>query len=204
MASKIRKHVTTACQNCRNRKARCSGKPRCQRCMKNNLDCVFINPTKKRGPPKNAHNEIIESRLSRISRIDREYSQSLPKSNPDYPTVRNGFKPGLPLLKSPQCSHMISRGILDFNRVSPMNSSSMPFELKDNTSSTDPFLPSINFRDNSLPKIVNNIEEVRPSLPNISPFPDSYNPATQFSLPNSFVTPRSLQYQNCCNERQGI
>ncbi|CAG8574835.1 2111_t:CDS:2, partial [Ambispora leptoticha] len=163
----------------------------------------------KRGPPKNAHKEIIESRLSRI----REYSQSPPKSNPDYPTVRNGFKPGLPLLKSPQCSHMISRGILDFNCVSPMNSSSMPFELKDNMSSTDPFLPSINFRDNFLPKIVNNIEEIRPSLPNISSFPDSYNPAPQFSLPNSFLTPRSLQeprndieisHQNCYNERQGI
>ncbi|CAG8447312.1 5045_t:CDS:2 [Ambispora leptoticha] len=79
----------------------------------------------KRGPPKNTRNEII-------SRIDREY----PKSNPDYPTVRNGFKPGLPLLKSPQCSHMTSRGILNFNRVSPMNSNSMPFELKDNMSLT--------------------------------------------------------------------
>ncbi|KAG9295011.1 hypothetical protein G9A89_017805 [Geosiphon pyriformis] len=67
-----RHHVTTACLNCRERKAKCTGKPHCQRCFKNKLQCIFVQPCKKRGPPKVKHgNEFIESARTRAQRIAR-------------------------------------------------------------------------------------------------------------------------------------
>ncbi|CAG8566188.1 11306_t:CDS:1 [Acaulospora morrowiae] len=54
-----RQKVTVACQNCRKRKAKCSGKPKCTRCQINHLNCEFTKPEKKRGPPKTVRNQDI-------------------------------------------------------------------------------------------------------------------------------------------------
>ncbi|KAF0433378.1 fungal specific transcription factor domain-containing protein [Gigaspora margarita] len=48
-----RTYVTTACQNCRKRRIRCSGDVKCFECAKGRLKCEYTNPTKKRGRKPN-------------------------------------------------------------------------------------------------------------------------------------------------------
>ncbi|KAF0507671.1 hypothetical protein F8M41_018956 [Gigaspora margarita] len=43
-------YVTRACTNCQQRHAKCSGGAMCKRCTLRNLDCIFIDSGKKRGP----------------------------------------------------------------------------------------------------------------------------------------------------------
>ncbi|CAG8474293.1 hypothetical protein C2G38_2317485 [Gigaspora rosea] len=43
-------YVTKACTNCRQKHAKCSGKAICKYCMLHNLECIFIDSGKKRGP----------------------------------------------------------------------------------------------------------------------------------------------------------
>ncbi|CAG8525021.1 7800_t:CDS:2 [Racocetra persica] len=48
----VRQKVTIACGSCRKRRSKCTGPPLCLRCKQNGLQCVFITPGNKRGPPK--------------------------------------------------------------------------------------------------------------------------------------------------------
>ncbi|RIB15979.1 hypothetical protein C2G38_2038951 [Gigaspora rosea] len=43
-------YVTKACTNCRQRHTKCSGETICKYCMLRNLECIFIDSGKKRGP----------------------------------------------------------------------------------------------------------------------------------------------------------
>ncbi|CAG8488124.1 5421_t:CDS:2 [Diversispora eburnea] len=62
-----RKKVTNACKNCRKRKSKCSGREisgsnsikQCDRCLRHNLKCEFIEPSIKRGPPKGRDRYLI-------------------------------------------------------------------------------------------------------------------------------------------------
>src|SRR6185369_16405788 len=62
-----RNHITTACQHCRRRKAKCTGQPECERCARLGIKCQFTFPTKKRGPPKK-NQDFIESTLNRFQK----------------------------------------------------------------------------------------------------------------------------------------
>ncbi|CAG8530196.1 13137_t:CDS:2 [Ambispora gerdemannii] len=75
-----RHHITTACLQCREKKTRCSGKPSCQRCKKFDLECVFIAPTKNRGPPKILNNTTESSRIIRPYKVEKPFT-TLPKIN---------------------------------------------------------------------------------------------------------------------------
>lgn len=47
VAARRRQQISIACDACRTRKCKCDGvKPKCGRCRKRNLDCVFQEPTK--------------------------------------------------------------------------------------------------------------------------------------------------------------
>ncbi|CAG8677992.1 9126_t:CDS:1 [Cetraspora pellucida] len=43
-------YATKACANCRQKHIRCSGTAPCKHCTLRNIECVFINSGKKRGP----------------------------------------------------------------------------------------------------------------------------------------------------------
>ncbi|CAI2163745.1 17528_t:CDS:2 [Funneliformis geosporum] len=58
MSNIERKKVTTACNNCRNKKIKCSPGPPCANCKKKRIECVFV-PGKKRGPV--AEHEQVQS-----------------------------------------------------------------------------------------------------------------------------------------------
>ncbi|CAG8594086.1 3032_t:CDS:2 [Ambispora leptoticha] len=62
------------------KKTRCTGKPLCQRCKKFDLECVFIPPTKNRGPPKLLNNTVENNRRMRPYKIEKPFT-TLPKIN---------------------------------------------------------------------------------------------------------------------------
>ncbi|CAG8679771.1 12836_t:CDS:2 [Dentiscutata erythropus] len=63
---KVRSYVTLACTSCRDRKEKCSGEEICANCKRHNRECVYIKPTKKRGPkPKSDRKPLITPALRR-------------------------------------------------------------------------------------------------------------------------------------------
>ncbi|CAG8528324.1 26907_t:CDS:1, partial [Racocetra persica] len=46
-------YVTKACTNCQDKHKRCSGRATCNHCTLFNLNCIFVDSGKKRGPKKN-------------------------------------------------------------------------------------------------------------------------------------------------------
>ncbi|CAG8702000.1 12203_t:CDS:2 [Dentiscutata erythropus] len=46
-------YATRVCTNCRKKHAKCSGETTCERCTLRNLECTFIDSSKKRGPKTN-------------------------------------------------------------------------------------------------------------------------------------------------------
>lgn len=59
----IRQKVTIACICCRKRRSKCSGPPLCLRCKDNNLNCQFITPVSKRGPPKGVPKKNLSNQV---------------------------------------------------------------------------------------------------------------------------------------------
>ncbi|KAF0554878.1 dna-binding protein crea [Gigaspora margarita] len=47
-------YVTRACTNCQQKHTKCSGRAICKRCMLRNLECIFIDSGKRRGPKTNS------------------------------------------------------------------------------------------------------------------------------------------------------
>ncbi|CAG8690250.1 24356_t:CDS:1 [Racocetra persica] len=45
-------YVNVACDRCRKSHSKCSGEPKCAKCMKQNLSCVFNKFPNKRGPKR--------------------------------------------------------------------------------------------------------------------------------------------------------
>ncbi|KAF8943465.1 hypothetical protein BGZ47_005412 [Haplosporangium gracile] len=69
---KERQRVTKACDNCRKKKIKCDAKAdMCSSCELLQIPCLYLDPTKKRGPPKGAgrHINAIEDRLHRMESI---------------------------------------------------------------------------------------------------------------------------------------
>ncbi|KAF9292087.1 hypothetical protein BGZ68_000074 [Mortierella alpina] len=69
---KERQRVTKACDNCRKKKIKCDAKGDvCSSCELLQIPCLYLDPTKKRGPPKGAGRYInaIEDRLHRMEAI---------------------------------------------------------------------------------------------------------------------------------------
>ncbi|CAG8681829.1 619_t:CDS:1, partial [Cetraspora pellucida] len=55
-----RTHATTACINCRNKRIRCSYDANaCKHCAKQNLQCIFIKSSRKRGPKGGDNKNVI-------------------------------------------------------------------------------------------------------------------------------------------------
>ncbi|RIB05708.1 hypothetical protein C2G38_573891 [Gigaspora rosea] len=53
-------YATKACINCKKRHVRCSGGETCKRCRLLNLECIYIDSGKKRGPKTNGkHSEPV-------------------------------------------------------------------------------------------------------------------------------------------------
>ena len=50
MTSKRQKCVKQACDCCRVRRVKCDSKRPCSSCLRNNLSCTYLQPSKKRGP----------------------------------------------------------------------------------------------------------------------------------------------------------
>ncbi|KAH9983514.1 hypothetical protein BJV77DRAFT_287549 [Russula vinacea] len=61
-----------ACDSCRRKKIRCDGSQvpgnKCSICTDYNIECQYLEHTKKRGPPK-AYVETLESRLEKMERL---------------------------------------------------------------------------------------------------------------------------------------
>lgn len=64
-----RKRVAQACCTCKTKKIRCDGKqPSCTYCLDHNLECVFVQSQKRRGPRKCANHDL-EERLVRMEML---------------------------------------------------------------------------------------------------------------------------------------
>ncbi|KAG2175040.1 hypothetical protein INT43_006102, partial [Umbelopsis isabellina] len=70
-----RAKTTRACDECRKRKVKCDGAQPCQRCSKNDIQCVFAKLPPKRGPPKQ-YVEVLETRLRLIEKALMEIDGS--------------------------------------------------------------------------------------------------------------------------------
>ncbi|KAF0387216.1 putative fungal-specific transcription factor [Gigaspora margarita] len=67
ITKKTRSYVTLACTSCRDKKEKCSGEAICANCKRHNRECVYIKPTKKRGPkPKSDKKPIITPALENL------------------------------------------------------------------------------------------------------------------------------------------
>ncbi|GJJ72998.1 hypothetical protein EMPS_05356 [Entomortierella parvispora] len=69
---KERQRVTKACDNCRKKKIKCDADgDACSSCKMLQVPCLFLDPTKKRGPPKGSARNItaLEDRLHRMEAL---------------------------------------------------------------------------------------------------------------------------------------
>ncbi|KAK9718731.1 hypothetical protein K7432_005276 [Basidiobolus ranarum] len=74
-----RQRVSRACDHCRRKKVRCDGvQPCCGHCKVLNIECTYLDVTKKRGPPK-GYIEAIENRLHRMEHLLGGLAQSDPR-----------------------------------------------------------------------------------------------------------------------------
>ncbi|CAG8684481.1 15130_t:CDS:1 [Cetraspora pellucida] len=94
--SKKRAYVTTACQNCRRRRIRCSGEATCFECVKGHVKCEYAQPTKKRGrkPNKLIHqsSSLRDQALYEHERIlELNHATESSSQNP-VPIFRNNFE----------------------------------------------------------------------------------------------------------------
>ncbi|KAF0483903.1 nuclear protein [Gigaspora margarita] len=60
-----RHYVTKACTNCRRKHGKCTGKATCKYCAEHNLECIFIDSGKKRGPRKERRQRTEDRPLER-------------------------------------------------------------------------------------------------------------------------------------------
>ncbi|ORX56064.1 hypothetical protein BCR36DRAFT_280771 [Piromyces finnis] len=64
---KVRRKVTQACENCREKRVKCSGgRPTCDSCRQLNITCVYNAVTKKRGPRSGYIEEIVSTRVQKL------------------------------------------------------------------------------------------------------------------------------------------
>ncbi|CAG8549756.1 61_t:CDS:1, partial [Scutellospora calospora] len=67
-------YATKACTNCKQKHIRCSGNAPCNHCKLHNLECIFINSGKRRGPK-------TKSTLSSVSNVQDHVSVNTQQSN---------------------------------------------------------------------------------------------------------------------------
>ncbi|KAL3455185.1 fungal-specific transcription factor domain-containing protein [Aspergillus heterothallicus] len=93
-----RKNTTTACQPCRQRRAKCDGqKPRCSRCRQRMLQCIYSIEADGRRPASKTHVELLRSRIDLLERTLRAHSIDV-DNIAESPDPRSGFDsrpPGL-------------------------------------------------------------------------------------------------------------
>ncbi|CAG8556802.1 13855_t:CDS:1 [Dentiscutata heterogama] len=91
-----RAYVTTACQNCRRRRIRCSGEVTCFECTKGHMKCEYTQPTKKRGrKPKELVQEspsLRDQTLYEHERILEFNNNTTDTSQNSIPIIRNNFE----------------------------------------------------------------------------------------------------------------
>ncbi|KAJ1978331.1 hypothetical protein H4R35_001950 [Dimargaris xerosporica] len=64
-----RQRTTQACDTCRRRKIKCDNQlPRCSHCLAQDLECLYAERPKKRGPPK-GYIDSIETRLAKMETL---------------------------------------------------------------------------------------------------------------------------------------
>ncbi|KAI8999697.1 hypothetical protein DFJ74DRAFT_714761, partial [Hyaloraphidium curvatum] len=88
-----RQRATTACDACSARRAKCDGAaPRCGRCERKDLDCLFTRSVKKRGPPKGSTSmkERLEKLEQMLEESRRAEARALQQTSP---TETNGSRP---------------------------------------------------------------------------------------------------------------
>ncbi|CAG8747331.1 19406_t:CDS:1, partial [Racocetra persica] len=71
-------YATKACANCQQRHIRCSGQAPCKHCTLRNIECVFINSGKKRGP------KTLSSITPNVKGHESNFSQHLDNYIPFY------------------------------------------------------------------------------------------------------------------------
>ncbi|CAG8571214.1 8076_t:CDS:2, partial [Cetraspora pellucida] len=81
----VRQKVTIACGSCRKRRSKCSGPPLCLRCKQNNLSCIFITPTNKRGPPKGVPKKPQEKKCEKCDPIEITQTKTEIQAKSDIP-----------------------------------------------------------------------------------------------------------------------
>ncbi|CAG8623846.1 23786_t:CDS:1 [Dentiscutata erythropus] len=73
-------YATNACTNCRKKHTKCSEETTCTYCSSHNLECIYVNPIKKRGP-KTANRSAkvlnIEQKRS-LALNEHQFSSSIP------------------------------------------------------------------------------------------------------------------------------
>ncbi|CAG8684569.1 9851_t:CDS:1 [Dentiscutata heterogama] len=69
------RYATNACTNCRKKHLKCSQGATCTNCALHNLECVYINPVKKRGPRTvNKSTYVFESNFGGAASIEQEHT----------------------------------------------------------------------------------------------------------------------------------
>eukprot|EP00833_Pecoramyces_ruminatium_P011596 jgi/Orpsp1_1/1185628/evm.model.c7180000094673.2 len=86
--TKVRRKVTQACENCREKRIKCSGsRPSCQNCIHLNIACVYKAVTKKRGPRSGYIEEIVSTRV--LKEIERVVTENLISKENIYKLAKN-------------------------------------------------------------------------------------------------------------------
>ncbi|KAJ1983288.1 hypothetical protein H4R34_001372 [Dimargaris verticillata] len=69
VSKRRRQRTTQACDTCRKRKIKCDNQlPRCSHCLAQDLECLYTERQKKRGPPK-GYIDSIETRLAKMETL---------------------------------------------------------------------------------------------------------------------------------------
>ncbi|ORX76862.1 hypothetical protein BCR32DRAFT_271021 [Anaeromyces robustus] len=126
---KVRRKVTQACENCREKRVKCSGvRPSCQTCLHLNVKCFYKAVTKKRGPRSGYIEEIVSTRVQK--EIEKAVNGNLISKENIYKLAKNNVD----LFKSSEIlkKYLDDSIIKDVKKESSIESTKTENEKKDN------------------------------------------------------------------------
>ncbi|KAB8239029.1 Zn(II)2Cys6 transcription factor [Aspergillus alliaceus] len=90
----IRKHVTTACNPCREGKVKCDGvTPVCRNCRAKGKSCSYRQTSDKRKVPLRVTIHVLAQRINRLSRYIQDQGLQVPQmEESDYLTIKDIFE----------------------------------------------------------------------------------------------------------------